>query len=78
MKYDKHFLDTCRKLGDNIQKFREKKQMTIKELSEKTGIRKEYLRKIENGKAYGVLFDKHLLKIAIDLNTKISDLFDFD
>lgn len=52
--------------------------MTIKELSEKTGIRKEYLRKIENGKAYGVLFDKHLLKIAIALNTKISDLFDFD
>ena len=78
MKYDEHFLDTCRKLGNNIQKFREKKQMTIKELSEKTGIRKEYLRKIEDGKAYGVLFDKHLLKIAIALNTKISDLFDFD
>ena len=78
MKYDEDFLDTCRKLGVNIQKTREEKQMTIKELSEKTGIRKEYLRKIEDGRAYGVLFDKHLLKIAISLNTKISDLFDFD
>lgn len=78
MKYDEHFLDTCRKLGNNIQTLREEKQMTIKELSEKTGIRKEYLRKIECGKAYGILFDKHLLKIAIALNTKISNLFDFD
>ena len=78
MKYDEDFLDTCKKLGNNIQKFREEKQMTIKELSEKTGIRKEYLRKIEDGKAYGVLFDKHLVKIATALNIKMSDLFNFD
>ena len=78
MKYDERFLDTCKKLGNNIKRFREEKQKTIKELSETTGIRKEYLKKIEDGKAYGVLFEKHLVKIATALNIKMSDLFNFN
>ena len=47
-------------------------------MSEKTGIRKEYLRKIENGTAYGLLLDKHLLKIAIALNIHFYQLMDFE
>ena len=46
MNYDKSFIEVCRKLGENIQKCREEKGMTIKELAEKTGIRKEYIKKI--------------------------------
>lgn len=51
--------------------------MTIKELAEKTEFKKEYLKKIEEGKAYGVLIDKHLLKIAKCLNIKLSELLNF-
>ena len=64
MNYDKHFIENCENLGNNIQKYRNEQQISIIELSEKTGIGKEYLRKIENGQAYGILLDKHLFKIA--------------
>jgi len=77
MEYSKRFLETCRKLGKNVKKFREEKGMTINELAEKTGLRKEYLKKIEEGKAYGVLLEKHLLKIAKGLNVKLSVLLNF-
>ena len=77
MNYDKYFLEQCEKLGKNIQKIREEKQITIKELSGMAGIRAEYLKKIEQGKAYGVLIDKHLSKIAKGLNVRLSCLFDF-
>lgn len=76
MKYDKNFIEICEKLGKRIQKFREEKGISVKELSEKTGIRQEYIKKIENGKAYGVTIDNHLLKISIALKTKFSNLFD--
>ncbi len=66
------------KLGKHITKLREYRNMTIKEVSIKTGIRKEYLHKIELGTAYGVLLEKHLLKIAKALKIKISTLFDFE
>ena len=77
MVYDEKFMETCQKLGNTIKRIREEKQITIKELSEKTGIRAEYLRKIEQGEAYGVLIDKHLLKIACCLNLKMSQLLNF-
>ena len=77
MNYDKSFIEICRKLGENIQKCREEKGMTIKELAEKTGIRKEYIKKIEDGKAYGVLLDRHIFKIAEGLNIKLSKLLTF-
>ena len=77
MKYEERFLEMCQKLGENIKKHREEKGMTINELAEKTGIRKEYIRKIEQGKAYGVLIEKHLLRIAKSLNIKLSELLKF-
>lgn len=40
-----------RNFGENIRKFREERNMRIEELSVITGIRKEYLKKIEAGKA---------------------------
>ena len=77
MKYDEKFITTCIKLGQNIRNKRENRQTTIKELSKITGIRKEYLNKIELGTAYGVMMEKHLLKISVALNVKLSDLFNF-
>lgn len=65
-----------KQLGKHIQMLREERNISIKELSERTGIRKEYLKKIENGIAYGVILDKHLLKIAKELKVRLSELFD--
>ena len=42
------------KFGQNIQQLRKERNMTIQELSKLTGIRTQYLRKIESGKAYGM------------------------
>lgn len=76
MNYSESFIKACEKLGKRIQNLREEKQITIKEMSEQTGIRKEYLKKIEQGKAYGVALDKHLIKIANVLQIKMSILLD--
>jgi len=67
-----------KKLGLNIQKIRESKGITISELSEKSGLRKEYLLKIEQGNAYGIQIEKHLVKIAKGLNTTLSQLFEYE
>ena len=42
MKNDEYF-KACKQLGENIRSLREEKQISIKELSEMTGIRAEYL-----------------------------------
>ena len=65
-------------LGIQIKKLRDERNLTIKELSEKTGIKKEYLEKIENRTAYGVLIDKHLLKIAKALKVHFYQLLEFE
>ncbi len=65
-------------LGKHIQILRENKNITLDELSKTTGIRKNYLKKIEDGLAYGVLVEKHLLKIARTLKISMQELFDFD
>ena len=57
-----------RELGKNIRELREYNNMTLQELSKKTNIRKEYLQKIEDGKAYG-LDTLKFLKIAEALET---------
>lgn len=64
-------------LGNHIKKLREKRNLTIKDISVKTGIRVEYLQKIEKGLAYGVLIYKHLFKIAMVLQVEMFELFDF-
>ena len=42
-----------KRLGKNIKELREKYEFSLDELSVKTGIRKQYLQKIESGIAYG-------------------------
>ena len=64
-------------MGTHIKNLREERGLTIEDISIKTGIRKEYLRKIEQGKAYGVLIDKHLLKIARVLHVTMYEFFSF-
>ena len=64
--------------GKHIKKLREERSITIEELSEKTGIRKEYLLKIENGTAYGVKIEKHFFRIAKGLKISFSVLFNFE
>lgn len=71
------FKEDLKKLGKHIKKLREKRNLTIKEVSLKTGIGIQYLYKIEQGKAYRVLIGKHLLKIANTLKIKMSELLDF-
>jgi cytoskeletal protein RodZ len=78
MKIDEKAKQDFIKLGLQIKKLREERAITLKDLSAKTNIRKEYLQKIENGKAYGVLIDKHLLKIAIALKVHFAQLFDYE
>lgn len=63
------------KLGKHVQNLREERKISIEEMSYKTGIRKEYLRKIEKGTAYGVLLNKHLIKLAAALEVNLSKLF---
>lgn len=70
-KYEKEF----KKLGENIKKMRIKNNITVKELSQKTGIRIPYLYKIEQGKAYGICIKKHLYKICCTFKIKISEIF---
>ena len=65
------------KLGKHIKNLREERNLTIKDVSIKTGIRAEYLSKIEQGKAYGVRMETHLLRIAKTLKVKMSELLDF-
>ncbi len=65
-------------LGIHIRMLREKRQLSLKELSKITGIRKEYLSKIEQGNAYGILIERHLLKIAKSFDIKLSELLDFE
>ena len=75
MRYNERFKQECILLGKHIIKLREERNMTIKELSIKTGIRPQYLKKIEAGIAYRVSLAKHLLKIAKCIKITISELF---
>ena len=64
-------------LGLHIKKLREERNLTIKDLAEKTGIRVQYLQKIESGKAYGVEIEKHLYKISKALSINFIEIFKF-
>ena len=55
--------------GFNVQRQRLAKKMPIEVLAEKTGIRKQYLEKIERGEAMGVRTG-HLFSIAKALNVE--------
>ena len=60
-------------LGKNIKELREKYTLTLKELSIKSGIRKQYLQKIENGTAYGFAIS-HLEKLMIVFDGNLKDI----
>ena len=60
-----------KKLGENIKAQREKENISIKELSQKTGIRAEYLKKIEQGLALRITTTK-IFNIATNINIKPS------
>ncbi len=64
---------TLKLLGKTIKMCRIQKQLSLKELACKTKIRKEYLKKIENGKAVGVRLE-HINRICKGLNIPFSYL----
>ncbi len=59
--------------GENVQKIRQSKNISIKKLSKKTKIREEYIKKIEKGEAVGITTSKVFL-IAEALSVKVSVL----
>jgi len=67
------FLLLLKKLGENIRIQREKENISIKELSQKTGISVEYLKKVEQGLALRITTTK-IFNIARSLNIKPSYL----
>ena len=77
MKINEYFKQKLILLGLRIKQLREERNLTLKDVALKTGIRIQYLQKIEKGLAYGVLIDKHLLKIANALSVKLGELFAF-
>ena len=58
-----------KKFGENIRKFREERNITIEELSTITGIRAQYLKRIELGTAKGLNVD-HIFIFADAFNLK--------
>lgn len=62
-------------LGQNIKRIREIKNISLEEVSLKTGIRKQYLEKIESGNAPRCRFLQVYI-IAEALNTKPHVLFE--
>ncbi len=78
MKYNENIKNDFIKLGKHIQNLREARKISLKEMSRKTGIRKDYLQKIEKGIAYGITLNTHLIKIANALNVSLVTLFEYD
>ena len=78
MDLDKIVEQSFKLLGKHIKELREERNISIDYMSEKTGIRNEYLLKIENGTAIRISMYKHLYKIAKELNIKFAELFNFE
>lgn len=64
-------------LGENIKKLRERAGMTIKELSDKSGVGQSTISEIETGKAKNPRSET-LTKIAKVLNTSVDQLTDME
>lgn len=73
-KIDKFILKKFKILGENIKFYREKQNITLNELSIKTKIQKEYLKKIENGSAIGIT-PIHVFVIKEALNITFEEIF---
>ena len=62
-------------LGENIKQLREKFNLSLSELSKKTGISKSFLQKLENGKASYITFEQlNSLCVAFSV-LSINELF---
>lgn len=68
----------CILIGQYIKNLREERNMTLEEMSQKTGIRIEYLKRIEAGIAYRVKVIPHLALIAKALKITMMELFSFE
>ena len=66
-------LEIFEKIGFNIKKYRVEQNISLKELSNKTGINIKYLSRIEKTKAIGMRMS-HLFIIASALDIKVSML----
>lgn len=64
-------------LGKMVTYYRNKFDMSLKDLACKSGIRYSYLCKIEKGGAFGINLS-HLEKICDVFNIKVSELCDFN
>ena len=78
MNINNNLKQKLKRLGKHIKTLRQKQNITISTISAKTGINKNYLYKIERGKAYRVTIDKHLMPIADSLNVTILDIISFE
>ena len=75
MRLTKKVQNQLKRFGANIAAFRQERGFTIKEFSKVTGIKEEYLKKIEIGKAPGLTMSK-IKRIADFLRISVIDLFD--
>ena len=66
------------KLGAHVKFLRTERNISLEELSKYTNIRKEYLKKIEDGNAYGVMIERHLIKIAKAFGIQLCELVDYE
>ena len=63
-------------LGQNIKKFRNKKQISQADLAERLDLSTEYICRVERGQKYLSL--RKLFELADILEIKVSALIDFD
>lgn len=78
MTNNKIIMQKLKLLGIHIKTLREQRNISISCLAKKTGIKKEYLQKIEKGTAIKISIYKHLFKIANELEINFEQLFDFE
>ena len=71
--YQKHDADIYKQLGKRIVYLRKKKKMSSLDLALESGINKNYLSDLENGRRNPTL--KILRRIAIALDIDLSELF---
>lgn len=60
-------------IGRNVNRIRTEQNLTLSALAEKSGIRKEYLTKIENGQAPNINLN-HIDRLCNTLKILIADL----
>ena len=69
-------MSRLKKLGENIKKYRELKEMKQIDLAVSLGFSGEYICRVERGQKYMSL--RKLFKLADVLGIKISDLMNFE